>query len=268
MQQRKTIGLALGGGGVRGMAHVGVLQVLLENNIPIDYIAGTSVGSFMASHFAIHQDVAALEKLSLGYRRDKFFSLLEPTWRGGFVKGVKVERFLKKWLGVEEFADASIPLAVVATDLLTGDPVIFKSGLLIPAVRASISIPLFLQPFHFDGRWLVDGWLSYPIPDRVVREMGADIVISVDLEDYKMSPQVEHYKPTWRDTAWRSMIIIRKNLSVCTTTHTDVLIQPQIAEIGHVAWKKYFTNHPVRDMIESGRAAAEKKLPEIRKLLA
>ncbi|MGD8627133.1 MAG: patatin-like phospholipase family protein [Anaerolineae bacterium] len=178
---RKKLGLALGGGGARGMAHVGILQVLAREGIPIDCIAGTSAGSLVGAAYAAGLGVDRLLELALDIRwRD----LGRLVWPGdGLVSFDRMEAFLVGQLGDLSFADLQIAYAAVAADLDTGRQVILRRGRLAPAVQASCSVPGLVTPVELDGRLLTDGGVVNNLPISVVREMGADVVLAVGLGD-------------------------------------------------------------------------------------
>ena len=176
---RKRVGLALGGGAARGFAHVGVIGVLDREGIPIDLIAGTSAGSLVGAAYAAGLRSQELLELALNLRwRD----IGRPVWRRrGFVSFEKLERWLIDTLGDLTFADLRIPYAAVAAELATAEQVVLQRGRLARAVRASCSVPGIVVPVEIDGRLLSDGGVINNLPISVVRELGADIVISVGL---------------------------------------------------------------------------------------
>ena len=179
LANRKRVGLALSGGAARGLAHVGVLRVLERERVPVDYIAGTSAGSLVGAAYAAGLRGDRLEQLALEARWRR---LARPTWsRYGLVSFAKLESWLVGIIGDLTFADLAVPCAAVATDLETGQPVILSEGRVAPAVRASCSVPGIVPPLELDGRMLTDGGVSNNLPISVVRDMGADIVIAVDL---------------------------------------------------------------------------------------
>jgi NTE family protein len=176
---RKRVGLALGGGGARGMAHVGVLQVLEREGFPIDCIAGTSVGSLVGAAYAAGLRGERLTTMALQMRWRDIGNLVWP--RDGLVSFAKLESFLVNVMGDLTFADLQIPYAAVAANLAAGNPVILKTGRVAPAVRASCSVPGIVTPVDMDGLRLVDGGMANNLPISVVRDMGADLVIAVGL---------------------------------------------------------------------------------------
>lgn len=177
--KEKRLGLALSGGGARGMAHVGVLQVLDEAGIPIACIAGTSAGSLAGAVYAGGYRGARLAELALAVRwRD----IARPSRsRAGLISFGPLESYLDYLLGDPTFADLEIPYAAVAGDLDTGQAVVLHEGRLAPAVRASCSVPGLVTPVDLDGRRLVDGAIANNLPISVVRELGADVVVAVNL---------------------------------------------------------------------------------------
>jgi len=176
---RRRVGLALGGGGVRGMAHVGVLHVLEQEKIPVDCIAGTSVGSFVGAAYAAGVRGDRLLKLAQEVQWRHIARLVWP--RHGFVSFSRMESYITRFMGDLTFDDLEIPYAAVTADLTTGEPVVLKEGRVAPAVRASCSIPGVVTPVRLNGRLLVDGGIVNNLPISVVRDLGADLVIAVAL---------------------------------------------------------------------------------------
>ena len=267
-KQRKKVGLVLGSGGVRGLAHIGVIKKLLEHNIPIDFIAGSSIGAWVGAHYALFQDVKKLEEYTLEKKKEKIISFLEPTLKGGFVKGDKVEKLLDEWLEGASFKDTKIPLGIVATDLITGETVLFKEGKLSSAIRASISIPTLFTPVKYGKKFLVDGGISNPVPDDVVREMGADIIISVNLDNYiKNGDFVESKIKNLSDVAQRSLNILRYHLSIYSTKNSDFIIEPHTPVVGIKSFTDYFQDNLTADLVKSGEIETEKIITKIKSLL-
>ena len=179
--KRKKIGLALGSGGLKGFAHVGVIKVLEENNIPIDFIAGSSIGALVGGLYAANKDIKQLEEIIFTTDVKKGLGLLDPRLSKGLLRGRKIEEFVNHYLYRKNFDDLKIPLAVVATNLRTGEAEIIQNGDLSSAIRASISVPIIFQPIKREGKLLIDGGMTMPIPIKVLKQMGADIVIAVNL---------------------------------------------------------------------------------------
>lgn len=262
------IGLALGSGGARGLAHIGVLKSLEKHNIPIDYIAGSSIGSIIGAHYATYQDSKKLEELVLAFTRKKGMGLFDLTIKGGIIKGEKTERFITEILSGKQFHELKIPLAIVATDLNTAEPVIFTSGDLTKAIRASIAIPAVYQPILYLDKLLADGGLSNPVPSTVASDMGADITIAVNLDHvYVENPANEI--PTLLRIPMHAVTILRHNLALHAIKNADVIITPHNKlQIGLVGWNNFFNKEKAMEIIEEGENATDKIIPEIKKLIA
>jgi NTE family protein len=190
MPQRKTVGLVLGCGSSRGWAHIGAIEALIDENIPIDLIVGCSIGSYIG---AIHASgsIKSLREYVLQMDGKKIFSYFDIVLpRSGLLDGTKKLRELFSiHTDVQKFSELKIPVMMVATDLETGQKVVLKSGNLLNALRASMSMPGLFAPARVKNRWLVDGGLVDPVPVSVARAVGADIVIAVDLSSGTISKQ-------------------------------------------------------------------------------
>lgn len=190
METDKTVGLVLGGGASRGWAHVGAIEALEEAGIPVDVIAGCSVGSYVGAIYA-SGGLASLKEFILRMDGKKIFSYFDVVIpRFGLLDGSKkLRELLSGHTDAKTFEDLKIPLKMVATDLESGDKVVLKSGDLFSALRATMSMPGLFAPTRVKGRWLVDGGLVDPVPVGVARAMGADVVIAVDLNSGLVSRQ-------------------------------------------------------------------------------
>ena len=177
------IGLALGGGSARGLAHVGVILALEAYNIPIDIIAGTSIGSVIGGLYASGATIEQLEEVALSIKKSKTLFMIDPVFpHSGLISGDRIEKMLNQFaLKDKTFDDLSIPFAAVATDVESGAKVILNQGKVIDAVRASIAIPGIFTPVKYQDYYLVDGGVVDPVPVNVVKMMGADIIIAVSL---------------------------------------------------------------------------------------
>jgi NTE family protein len=175
------VGLALGSGSARGLAHIGVLRALLEAGIEVRWVAGSSMGAFVGAMFAAGK-LERLEAEFLGFDWGSIASLLDPVFpRSGLIDGQKIGAFMRNHLGVDNIEQLPIAFRALATDIASGEEVVLASGDVIAAVRASIAVPGIFTPVRSNGRTLVDGGLVNPVPVNVVREMGAEHVIAVDL---------------------------------------------------------------------------------------
>lgn len=240
---RSQIGLALGGGAVRGFAHIGVLQVLEDAGIPIDMVSGTSIGSVIGAFYCAGVPLAMVEDIAVDVN---WWQFARPTLsRDGLLSFAPLEKWLEQYLGPLHFEDLATPLAVVTTDMLTGETVIFDSGPLAPAVRASCSIPGLVTPRRHEGRILCDGAISDNLPGDVLYEMGADFVIGVDVfrSAYK---RPFHLGPLGRGLT-AVEILVRKSGN--GLINADCLISPELAGATYVRFSKR------TEMVNAGRIA-------------
>jgi len=265
--KKTKVGLALGSGGVRGLAHIGVIKVLRANNIPIDYIAGSSIGAMVGAYYSATRDVEKLEKVALSNTWRTSLSLFDPTWRGGFVKGKKVEKMFTSWFKDINFNSLNIPLTVVATDLITGQEVNISEGDIVKAIRGSMSVPVIFKPIKYGKYLLADGGLSNPLPDDIVREMGADVVIAINLEKAYLANGFKGDDLSLLKVSLRSINVMRHHLGQHSLKTADIIIEPEIIENGLVGWNKFFDNKRAEKIIKLGEEATIKALPEIKRLI-
>jgi NTE family protein len=260
-KRQKTVGLALGSGGAKGLAHIGVIKVFERNNIPIDYIAGTSIGSLIGGAYSKERDISKIEQTIRSSRhRDLIRLFFDPTMGAGIIKGKAIEDFLSEQIGPSELGHLEIPFKAVATDIKSGDAYILERGDLVEAIRASISVPLLFQPTKVDGRYLIDGAVSDPVPVDVVKQMGADITIAVNLNDDSYVDRSK--KLTSISMATAAIYFFNYNLSREKIKEADVVITPRIH---NASWTRFANGI---EIIQAGEEAALKALPEIKKLLS
>ncbi|HUQ85436.1 MAG TPA: patatin-like phospholipase family protein [Candidatus Limnocylindrales bacterium] len=261
------IGLALGSGGAKGLAHIGVLKALSGAGIKIDYIAGTSIGSLIGAYYAANPSMEKLEDFILGLNALQGYRLFDPIMKGGIIKGDKIELLINSILKDANFDNLRIPFAAVATDMKSAEEVILRSGDLAKAVRASISVPPVFTPVTFGKKSLADGGLSDPVPVEVVKGMGADIVIAVNAESAYFYTPVKKI-PALAGIPMFSVNILRHNLTFHSLKNADIIISPSSPNTGLVGWKYFFDNKKAESIIKAGEEAAGKAIPEIRKLIA
>jgi NTE family protein len=265
---RVTVGLALGSGGAKGLAHIGVIKTLEKYDIPIDFIAGSSIGALVGAYYSSHKDSKSLEDIALGFNKRKGFSLFDLSFRGGFIKGKKIESFIGELLDKESFDKLSIPFSAVATDFITAEPVIIDSGNLRQAVRASISVPSFFQSVSYQGRLLADGGLSNPVPVEVVRKMGADIVIAVNLDNsYIEDHESNDTGLSLAEIPLYSVNILRYHLALHSAKTADLIIIPNVYLRGIIGWNDFFDTARAKEIIKVGEEATEKIIPDLQKLI-
>lgn len=252
------IGLALGSGAARGLAHIGVLKVLEENNIPIDFIAGTSIGAMIGGLYASGLNAEKIEKIALDMTNRDMFLLVDPQIGKGFIKGDKIKAFIEKNLLVKDFKECPIPFSTPAIDIKTGEIVVLSSGTIADAIRASISMPLVFQPVTRDTRILVDGGVGSPVPVEIVKNMGADIVIAVNLDKHYYD---EDWKSGLSDIANDSINIMRHYLSQYQSREADVVIN---LDLGSNKWYDFVNGQKI---ILAGEKATKEKMPALKQLI-
>lgn len=179
-RDKRKVGLALGGGAARGLAHIGVIKVLEEEKINADIVAGTSIGAMIGALHAAGVPVSQIEDVARNVDWRQMARLIDPALsKAGLIDGRKVGTFMAELLPVRSFEELRLPFAVVTTDIETGETVIIKKGDLLPALQAAIAFPGIFTPVPFGDRFLVDGGLCNPVPVDVVKELGADAIIGV-----------------------------------------------------------------------------------------
>lgn len=285
--KRPTIGLALGGGGARGVAHIGVLKVLEAHRIPIDYIAGTSVGAIIGGAYALQPNAWRVEQLFRNFLASETY---KSSGLDRFVQNEPVENFFgqiaryvrerivinlayrrpsivgsARLQGIIDFVlddvrieEALIPMAIVATDIDQGTEVVLRHGSIRQAAMASAAIPGFLPPMPYQETRLVDGAVTSPVPVNAVLAMGADIVIAVDVSQDMELMQ----KPlSIIDVMFRTNSITTNQLRTMQVERAQVVLRP---EVGHVHWADFSDFEAV---LESGEGAASEALDRIFKLI-
>ncbi len=257
--QRPKIGLALSGGAARGIAHIGVLGEFVANNIPIDFVAGTSAGSIVGGAYAAGLTMQELESISRSLRwRDIGRVTLSKL---GIQSNLRLEEMLRARFPVTKFEDMKIPFAAVATDLHSGNPVVMSgTGDLPFAIRASCTLPgLYVPVVDEQGRHLVDGGLVANIPAAEVRALGAEIVVAVDVnfEGARfLGPPTSAI-----GVMFQSMMVIQRTVAAHELNQADVVVRPRL---GHIRWDEVSR---AKELIEAGAEAARLVIPQILQLL-
>jgi NTE family protein len=256
---RPTLGLALSGGAARGIAHVGVMRALVDNKIPVDYIGGTSAGSIVGGAYAAGMTVEEIAEFGRSLRwRDVGRVTMS---RLGVQSNERLEQYLRARLPVTRFEELQIPFAAVATDLKTGGAVVLRDRGDVPfAIRASCAIPGWYVPVaDEEGRQLVDGGLVAVIPATITRELGADVVIAVDVN----AAGATFLGPTSSviGVLLQSMLVVQKTASRYQLASADLVITPQV---GHIRWDEMGR---ADELMDAGYAAAMESLPQIFELL-
>jgi NTE family protein len=247
------VGLALGGGFARGIAHIGVLQALMEHQIPIDYVAGTSAGSLVGAMYCAGLDPWLLERMvaQLNWRALVRLKLR----RDGLLDTEGLERFILGTVGDLQFKDLKIPFTATATDLLSGRDVLLADGRVSTAVRASCAFPGIFMPVRVGMHILVDGGLMHPVPAAVVKGMGADLAIGVDLN---RPGSTRRPLRNLLHIMLYSLALVQRPQVERALQEADVVVQPDLSAFGVIELER------VHDMIQAGREAAEAAMPAIR----
>ena len=251
---RPRVGLALAGGFARGIAHIGVLRVLREAGIPIDCVAGTSVGALIGTAYCAG---ASLELMEEEGRRTSFadFGRWTPSWLG-LATNQRMEKYLERFTSVKTFEELQTPLAIATSDLNQGLTVYYSSGPIGQALRASCAYPALFVPIQYDGRTLADGFLTSPVPVEGALLLGADVVIAVYLDS-----GTEGTPRTAVEVISRSFNIIQRHADIAWRQQADLIIEPDVHDF---AWDD-FSKTP--ELIHAGETAAVRMLPEIRALV-
>ncbi len=266
---RPSLGLALSGGGARGLAHIGVLKALEEEGIKVDCIAGTSMGGFIAAAYALGYTPAQMEEEAL--RMGKFTSIaslladFSLPWKG-LLEGKKFMDYFEEKFGNATFNDTRIPLALVAVDLVSGEEVVIREGKIADAVRATTSVPGLFAPYSLGDKILVDGGILNHLPADVVRRMGADVVVAVDvgMEEEK-SPVISSRNPPVFSVLWRTVEVMAKKIreQKLSEADPDLLICPPVNGDVSLLWGF----HKAPEIIEAGYRAARENIQTLKKLL-
>jgi NTE family protein len=245
------VGLALAGGFARGIAHIGVLRVLREEGIPVDVVAGTSVGALIGAAYCAG---ASLEQMEHIASETKFadFGRWTPSWLG-LATNHRLEVFFSRFTSIQRFEELKIPLAIAATDINLGLPVYYCGGPIGPALRGSCAYPGLFAPVKFEGRMLVDGFLTALVPIEGALLLGAELIIAVYLEAASVAEP-----RTFTEVLSRSFTIIQKHADLEWRRHADIIIEPDVSPF---LWDD-FSKTP--DLIRAGESAARQAIPAIR----
>jgi len=283
------VGLALGSGAARGLAHIGVIRVLEREGIAIDIVSGSSMGSLIAAAWAVGKSADEMEEIAKQVRgRRAFLKLLDPMFPGaGFIRGIKVQNFLHTIVDDLTFADTLMPLKIVASDLNTMEEIVFEQGKLIDAIRASISIPGVFRPVSSNGHTLIDGGITDPVPVDILARAGVSKIIAVNtipnVDEMKQrernryelsSATTNSKKATMHETGpvvetptsiiniyMRSMHAMQSRMAEDACSNADVVLRPIMTE---GAWYDFY--HPER-YIRCGEQAAENALAKLKELV-
>ena len=252
------LGLALGGGAARGFAHVGVLQVLEEAGIKADLVVGTSAGSVVAALYASGKTGAQMQTVAETMEEATITDWTVPLLGRGMMRGDALARYVNAQTGGRRIEDFKMPLGIVATDLHSGQGVLFQRGDVGTAVRASSSVPSVFEPVRIGTREYVDGGLVSPVPVRYARQMGAEYVLAVDISSAPESGKTGDIFQILLQT----FTIMGKSINAFELREADLVVRPALANVGSAEFSAR------RRSIEAGRAAMLQALPKLRAALA
>jgi len=249
------LGLALGGGAARGFAHIGVIQVLEEAGIRPDLVAGTSAGSLVAALYASGKSGAEMARLALSMDES---AITDWSFPGrGLIRGEALARYVREQTGGRLIEQLPMPLGIVATDLDSGEPILFRRGDLGLAVRASSAVPAVFQPVKIGQREYVDGGLVAPVPVRFARQMGAELVLAVDIS----TPPEGNATGDAFKLLLQTFAIMGRSINQFELQQADLVLRPRLAGVGSAD----FTAR--KRTIDAGREAAQAQLAQLRQRL-
>jgi NTE family protein len=252
---RARVGLALSGGFARGIAHIGVLRTLHMEGIPVDFISGTSVGALIGAAYCAGSPLKEMERIG-STTTFADFGRWTPSWIG-LATNQRLEKYLTRFTACTTFEQLRVPLSIATTDLNAGITVYYAHGPIAPPLRASCSYPGLFVPIQFEGRTLLDGFLTAPVPVEGCFLQGADVVIAVHLD-----PGNFEQPRTFTDVLSRSFNIIQRHADVAWRQQADVIIEP---DVQNFVWDD-FSKTP--QMVAAGEAATRAAIPQIRAALA
>jgi NTE family protein len=252
------IGLALGGGAARGFAHVGVIQVLEEAGIRPQLVAGTSAGSLVAAIYASGKNGVQLQRVAETMEEAAIADWMVPLFNRGMLRGDALARYVNTQVNARHIEDMPLPLGIVATDLQTGQDMLFQRGDVGTAVRASSAVPAVFQPVRISGREYVDGGLVSPVPVRAARQMGAELVIAVDIS----SPPDGNMSGGTLEILLQTFSIMGKSINTLELKDVDVVVRPVLTGVSSSDFSAR------KKAIEAGRQAMLMQLPQLRAAIA
>ncbi len=253
--KRPKVGLALGSGGARGFAHIGVIKVLEEEGIPIDIIAGSSMGSLVGAFYSVGINPEMMRKLAINLKRKYWIDFTVPKM--GFVTGEKIKEMVRILTHGKNLEQLGIPLAIVATDLEKGERVVFTQGPVAQAVRASISIPGIFVPEEVDGRLLVDGGVIDRVPITVAKDLGAEVVIGVDVGMISTEAKFTSIF----DVIAQTIQIMEREIFRFRILEADVMISPSVGQYSATNFMQ------IEELITAGEEAARGSIDQIKEVL-
>jgi NTE family protein len=254
--RRLKLGLALGGGFARGLVHIGVLKALEDASIPIDFVAGTSVGSIIGACYCAGMTAGELEEVA---RAARFKDFARWTFsRYGFCSNDRITQFCDRVLRVTAFEDLKIPLAVTATDFHTGEAVIFTKGPLVAPIRASCAYPGMFHPVEIDGRSYIDGMLAYGVPTTPLRAMGAERVMGIYLSAHWAQNRAPRHM---FEVIGQCFSIAQERMCELWKKDADLIVEPNVDGFSYDCFDR------ARDLIALGESSISEIVPQLRAML-
>jgi len=253
-----VLGLALGGGAARGFAHIGVLQVLDEAGIKPGLVVGTSAGSLVGAIYASGKSGVQLQQVALGMDEAAITDWTLPFFNRGVLRGEALGRYVSAQVAGKTIEEMPLPLGIVATDLQSGEGILFRRGDVATAVRASSAVPAVFTPVRINGREYVDGGLVAPVPARYARQMGADVVLAVDIS----SAPEGNATGGMLQVLLQTFAIMGRSINSYALKDADLVVRPALSGVGSSDFKDR------QRSIDAGRAAMQAALPQLRALLA
>ncbi len=248
------LGLALGGGAARGFAHIGVIQVLEEAGLRPDFVAGTSAGSVVAALYASGKTGAQLQQIGESMEEAAITDWTLPVFNSGILRGDALAKYVNQQVGGRSIENMNVPLGIVATDLYSGEMMVFQRGDTGLAVRASSAVPAIFQPVKISGRSYVDGGLVSPVPVRAARSMGAQVVLAIDISSPPDSSGSDNTITVLLQTA----SIMGKSINAFELKEADVVVRPDLRAVSSADFSSR------KKAIEAGRRAMLELLPQLR----
>jgi NTE family protein len=253
--ERPKVGLALAGGFARGIAHIGVIRALKNAGVPIDVVAGTSVGALIGACYCANVPLNDMQRIAADTTFADF-GRWTPSWLG-LATNLRMERYLERFTAKKTFEELTTPLAIAASDIIDGISIYYTRGPLGPPMRGSCAYPGLFVPIQFEGRILVDGFLTAPVPVEGALLLGADIVIAVYLEAGSFNAP-----RTAADVISRSFSIIQRHADIAWRQQADVIIEPDVKPF---VWDDFTRTD---ELVAVGEAAAQAALPQVLKALS
>ena len=243
----KRISLALDSGSAKGMAHIGIIEELIRSGYKISSMSGTSMGAVVAAYYCMGK-LEVLKEWLMGLNKKSTFMTMDFSLTGGFIGGKKLLSAFEDHLGSATFENSKIPLYIVATNLTTGEERVFSKGLIVPAIRASISVPGVMKPYFYENDYYVDGAVTNPLPVDVLHANGHKNIVAAHLHEFL--DKRDEKAPGVLETMSRSMSIVSRYLAKAKINNAFAVIEPDLSDFD------MFHFYQAREIIEKGRYAA------------